>query len=614
MSNIRLSLILTAGIALATSATAQELKENIHVEGSYTPEIIRQERLNSFPKAPDFSPEGIRLPYDTKARILDYQPVLTPMQATEWGATRDSYSYKGYLKAGLGSYLNSDLSAGFRPVNNNKSIFGASVQFNSSSLYHNDAPGEKDLLRRRYNGEINLYASHRFTDLGLLSASASYGFGYFNYFASVSEGVPLSAPWQATNQANFKISWDDLTPSSLNWHTGISVSFLGYRDFYLPNKSPFLEPLRLPGQRETDINLTGSLTIPWESGARIGLNAAFDLLLYSEPGKSASATALSALPHVDDYANLLLNPHYGFQRGLLNVLIGADIDLTFRAGYEGSRYHLFHIAPDIRFDWRKKRAAFFLHIIGGSELQTLGRLRENDYCAMPLLTNTRPVFSPANATLGFSCGPFSGFTASITGAFKISNHTRLGGWYQYLLANNVYPDGELINAYQPGCWLNPDNDLSLKGWSFGLNLEYKYASLLEASLKGTYQHQRNGHGYFNGYDRPRYTLDAALKGRPMAALSLELAWKLRALRSFYYRNFDVPEPGKASAVVATPTTTLSAFNVPNLSELSFKAEFECSKGFSVWAQADNLLCRKNVLLPGVISEKLSVMGGFSLLF
>ena len=80
---------------------------------------------------------------------------------------------------------------------------------------------------------------------------------------------------------------------------------------------------------------------------------------------------------------LTLTPYYSFRRGQMDIRVGADIDLSFNAGPSESRYSLFHIAPDVNFDLRTGPVGLYLHLRGGSELQTLASLWQLDYYQMP---------------------------------------------------------------------------------------------------------------------------------------------------------------------------------------------------------------------------------------
>lgn len=607
--------------ALPFHSLAQELKGEMEVEGSYTPEIIRQEKLATYPNQPIITITESSLSYDRNGQPMSYDPFITPMVATDRWASRSISDNRGYLNAALGSYLNSNLSAGYRFIDNSRSTVGAWMQFNSSSLFHPVNPDAiSNPYRRRYDGKIGVYATHNFENHGRLSASLDYALGHFNYFSSLPEVADCKSPYQTVNDLNLSLKWNPVTSGNgLKWNIAAGLKYIGFNSLFLPYNLQDNAFPRVKGERETDINLSAAFQFPWESGSRIGLDALFDLLLYQGADRKVIAGKFPGayLPEpVDDYARLSLTPYYGFQRGLLNVRLGADIDLSFNAGPEGSRYSLFHIAPDVRLDWRKDAVALFLHILGGTELQTLASLRQLDYYTMPDVITTRPVFSPLDATAGLSFGPFAGFSADISAAYKISDNTRLGGWYPFILSGNRITADDNTSAL-PDIFC-PDNRLTLRGWSFALNLNYKYNNLLEISASGSYQHQRNGHGYFNGYDRPRYTLDATFGIKPVTPLSIALEYNLRALRTFYYysndfHNISLP-PTVTDGIWTLNQHSVAPFDVPNFSNLSLSAEYSLSDSFAIRVRADNILCRRNVISPGMTSEKLSLSGGFSFLF
>lgn len=595
---------------------AQELNENVSVEGVYKPEIIRQERLAAFPLRPEVVPSLPSLSYDEKGRLIDFGNTLTPMAATVWNAQRELIRNRGYVSLESGSYLNSNISAGYRFIDTDETTVGAWLQYNSTSLFSLGSRDNGDRrYRRRYDASAGVYGTHLFEDKGRLSVSARYGFDYFNYYGVAPEVVMDGGPgrhlggqtYQAANEFNIKVGWDAQSSKSLLWRAAAEVNYLGFRDLLLPkNETSRLDYLSIPGQRETDLRLTGGFQMPWENGSRIGLDGAFDFLMYS----GADRESVISTP-AENYANLTLTPYYGFRRGLLNIRLGADVDLTFNAGTEGARYHLFHIAPDFRFDWRKDCVGFYLHVLGGSELQTLSMLRQRDYYMMPVLLNTRPVYSPVDAVLGATLGPVAGFTANFSVAYKISNHVPLGGWYTYWLEESHNPLSGKWDTTAQGGILSADNDMTIKGFSISLNLNYKLAEKFYIDAKGTYQNQNKGTGYFNGYDRPRWTLDCEMGWRPAKRFLIAAEYNLRGVRNVYY---NIPAEQGGNIIIGDMKPTIGVYHLPNYENLGVKLQFDVTDAFSLWVRGDNLTCRTNWLQPGLKTEKFAVMGGLSLTF
>lgn len=105
-------LLLTA----AAVPAAAQYDQDIHVEGKYVPEYIDHDRIGLFPKPVKFMHEKSELTYYMTGVNAAFQPRIVPMQATSWGARRDYSANRGYVDFGIGSWLESTLSAGYRII------------------------------------------------------------------------------------------------------------------------------------------------------------------------------------------------------------------------------------------------------------------------------------------------------------------------------------------------------------------------------------------------------------------------------------------------------------------------------------------------------------------
>lgn len=115
--------------------SAAQLHESISVEGKYVPEIIKVDRINTFPKPLKFSMAASPLEYEKSGVAAAFIPSMLAMPATGWNDTKEFSSNRGYLELGAGSWLNSTLSAGYRFVDNASTLAGIRLQHNSTSLW-----------------------------------------------------------------------------------------------------------------------------------------------------------------------------------------------------------------------------------------------------------------------------------------------------------------------------------------------------------------------------------------------------------------------------------------------------------------------------------------------
>ena len=471
----RLPLLSILALAAIPEGAAQ-LDQTISVEGKYTPEIIRLDRINAFPKQERFSLETAPLAYDATGIPAAFAPKIYSMPATGWRDMRKAASERGYLELGAGSWLNSTLSAGYRFVQNSRSLFGIRLQHNSTSLWKPEvSPALPDTRQWRYDEALGLYGSHIFEESGRLDAAIDYHIGNFNYYAFNPYGANpatwlqsgLKAPTQTLNDISGRIGWESLSASEddIAWRIAAGARYFGYRRLYLPGDytsavSDRVSPESLRPTRETDVNLDGGINFPLSAGSAVGLDMKADLLLYSGCADGVYPAGQTMWQAPDSYFLMTLTPYYRFAIDRLNLRLGADLDIASGAkasGIEGEKYGIIHVAPDVMLDYDAGTARFFLHLTGGSRLHTLASRAELNYYEQPFILDTRPVYSPLDGELGVSFGPFSGFSAGVRFAYRISRGEYLGGWYQPLLNGAPYAGlPETVNGLPASYYFLPE--------------------------------------------------------------------------------------------------------------------------------------------------------------
>lgn len=601
-------LLLGALLAAAGSARAQ-LHESISVEGDYVPDIIRLGRVNMLPEAERFTLDATPLPFEREGVATPFRPTLLTMPATVWQGARVARRNRGYLEAALGSWLDADLSAGYRFIDSDASQAGAWLQYNSTSLFRVRTDEMPDpSMRRLYDGTLGLYGSHTFAGAGTLSAQAAWRGAWYNYYSLPQPKLPS----QTLNRADARISWDsrDNNPDALpqlTYSLAAGLRHTGFRTLPAPDAAAGTAPLR--GQRETMADIDAAIDMPWDGGSHIGADARLDMLFYSN--SKTTPEALCA----DNYANFRITPYYRFSRGLLNVRVGADIEFTSGAGTPSSRFPLFHIAPDVRLDWQKDIFGLSLALLGGNTLSTLAASADRSLYNAPFLATTRPVYRPLDATLGFSFGPFSGFEAGVSAAYRITRRAPCTGWYAAWLSGGAeaIPGLTLPEGFTPLYCLDTDG-LSASGWRLALDASYSYGRLLTVSAAAAWMPRNGENGWLGDDDRARFTLSASATLRPLDALSITLGYDLRAGREFFTRatrSDQLPGVAVGGNLLTSRSVGLS---LPAISLLSLRADYALTRRFSIFASADNLLCRRHIIMPALPSERLTLAAGLSLLF
>ena len=615
-----------AFIACGVIPAEAQLHESINVEGKYVPEIIRIDRINTFPKAAKFSLGATPLNYESGGVAASFTPSLMTMPATGWRDTRYVSDTPGYLEFGVGSWLNSTLSAGYRFIDNSTTLAGIRLQHNSTSLWE---PKLSDatigVKQYRYDESIGAYASHVVKGYGRLDASLDYHVGLFNYYGIFNpNALPdtrLDAPSQTLNDFSLRLDWSSLIrPSSnLAYHAMARVRHFAYRAMPLPVE---WGKGNAKGNRETNVEFAGGVRMPWDKGNSIGLDADLNMLVYGGQENifsyaQAGGMREYSLNRPNNYGLLTLTPYYRFNKDLIEVRLGADIDLAFNAGPEGNRYSFFHVAPDVRFALQTGQLGMYLNVLGGSNLNTLANLYQHDYYMMPALASTRPTYTPIDATLGINLGPFSGFSIGVEGSFRSSKNVPLGGWYQAWMNYGGAPipginEAAELTRYDRMLYSLDADGINLHGVSVGGYISFEPSDKFSFKAQGSIQPQDGEKGYFNGYDRPKVTMNVDATVKPMDQLSLSAGFDYRAKRCIYTRAIsDLPNGG------VTPDKadgTLCSMNLPDMALLNLGASWDFSKSFTVWLQADNLLNRHDEMLPMLPAQGISVAAGLKVLF
>ncbi|MDE6010804.1 MAG: hypothetical protein K2F87_05115 [Muribaculaceae bacterium] len=587
---------------------AAQLHESVSVEGTYLKDILHPERINQLPRL-SLQPLGeTGLEYATDGVAAAFTPLSPIIDATAWGAERRYTDRIGYLDLSAGSWLNSALYFGAGILRQPDQRLDIRLQHNSTSLWK--PLGDRAGARFSYDENLGLSYARSFADTGLLTASAQYHVGYFNYYGidpdiypDHSTTQPYIFPTQTLNDAAVRVGWESANDAApLDWRAMAAARYFGYRT----------------GTRETDICLEGGLAKKFGNLSRLGIDATFHTLVYGEyEGKGGIVN-----PAPDSYSALTLKPFYKWQRQGMSLRIGADLDLTFNAdgNQQWKHFGALHAAPDVRFDLAGRNAGFYIHLLGGTQLHTLAAMAQTDPYCCPHLHSTEPVYTPLDANIGVELTPFRGFSAGINLRYTSSLYVPMDGWYMATLSYGPNPmPGMTVPAgtylsYGQGYWR-----YNLSGFGASLKIAYTPSRVFTIHALGSYTPQRDKTGIFNGLDRPRWVAEAGFDISPVNQFSFGADFTYRGVRRIYtsYRGEDTPSlaPGGAKPETdTTPKMEVASLRLPDICRLSAHAVWNVTPDFSIRVEADNLLNRREILLPMTPTEGITVTGGLQWLF
>lgn len=579
-------------------AAAQEpLHGTLYVEGEYVPTIVRQDKIHLLPHKADFSMPTMRNEADTRLLTTDYPAFYLALPAPVWHGTLKPYPYRGYLTAGLGSYLNSTLSAGYLLANSASTRADLWLQHTGTSLMHPRMNQySRDWKRYRYDERLGFTLRHDMGSGGTLDLAATYRLGLFNYYGATphpdlatpgSPGAtpPDAAPRQTLNDAALNAAWHSASTSGFSFSAHVGAAYFGYNRNYTVADYHWL-PWK--GQKETEANAGGSLTHKLAEGSVLTADVDFTLLAYNKAVSNGRSRTLQTLT---------FTPAYVYTDERFSARLGVRADATWGAGASTGiempdlDYSTLHLAPSVRLAYDASLWSALLDFGGGQQLQTLRQGALLNYYQKPMLDYVMPQFTPLKALLRLQYAGTGKLAAGVDFTWAVVRHLYLGGWYMSQLSDYTVDAADFMPLH-----------CNLRGFSLGADVRWNPLSML--SLKGrlTWQPQKNlsTTGFFNGYDRPRWTIDAEATLTPIRPLTLSLSYHYRGVRNIYSRY------GVTRQCIAT--------RLPDLCLLNFGARYRLNRSVAFFASADNMLARRVNILPCTPSEGVNFMAGADVLF
>ena len=611
-------------IVVAASASAQSsdddnkkgLNQQITLEREFDPvkkEVIKKTVLPKEIKKS--SKQAVAPQFSDWTAPAQLEVEIPTMQPYGYRTLHNFSNQHGYLDMGLGTYLNTVVSAGYRVIDKEDESLGVWLQHNSTWLGKNTSKLiEQPSLRQKQRFNDNLLRASWSKDLnkGTLGIDGRLHFDSFNYYGGFSEYLKnnktafVEARVDGKWESNYKINEDD----SIAYEANATIDYAGYDKSHIEGIS---------GAKEFWVNASIEGEYNLEKIGNVGMLFGADVVNLRRHDMFNNAA------NDKTYGMLTLNPYYKYSNDIFSAKAGATINFSFNDGAA------VRIAPDVDLNFKiTKGVNLFVNATGGKEINHLGAMhdayRYNDPLAF--YNNT---YVPFDGRVGVNVGPFFGLSGKayvgygfITGQIDAVVPAANTGVYKEVLdIENPTPDGPNSPYYDANQYAAVINMMTkCKGAYMGIEANYKYRSLAEAELQFVHSFTSDENyvdgmryrGYPLGDDGPTSIVNFNVKVWPIKPLMVSAGLHCRINRSTFIRNWVSPVINEEGVIVANGYYDYDAVEMKDVIDLHVGARYTFSHIFSVWAKANNLLCKQWDIMPGQGAQRIGLMGGISLNF
>lgn len=615
---LAIAVVATVGASAQNSNQEnKDLNKVITLEREFDPvkkEVVKKTVL---PKEIKKSDKTAVAPQFSDWTVPSSVPIEIPTMLPYGYRTLHNFSnQRGYLDVGLGAYLNTVVSAGYRAIDKEKEQLGVWLQHNSTWLGKNTTKlieRSSDRQKQRFNDNLLGVGWNKQLSQGTLSLDGRLHFDSFNWYGGFSDYLKKNktAFVEARVDGKWESEYKIDNEKSIEYEANATLDYAGYDKSHLEGISGAKEFwLRASIEGEYDFEKIGDV------GLLFGVDVA-NLRRHNIWTNKANDKT---------YGILTLNPYYKYSNDIFTAKAGAIINFSFNEGTA------VRFAPDIDLNFKiYKGVNLFVTATGGKTINHLGAMHDSFRYIDPLAGYNATTYVPFDGRIGLNVGPFVGFTAKayvgygfMTGQLDAVVPAANSGIYKEVLdIENPTPDGpnspyKDYNQYAAVIYMMTKS----KGAYMGIEANYKYRSLAEANLQFVhtftsdedYVDGMRYKGYPLGDDGPTSIVNFKVSVWPIKPLMVTAGLNCRINRSTFTRRWATPIIADDGTFISDGFYNYDSIEMKDVIDLHVGARYSFSHIFSVWAQANNLLCKQWDIMPGMGAQKIGLMGGISLNF
>lgn len=554
----RQHIILAAALAAAPAVSAQTLTKEIVIEREIDPTLPEAARISNFPSLVQPQAPVSRLPFVDVTAATRVPGMLSMLEPANGQPAITLSPYRGYASLGYFPAYNLGISAGYSIIAKPASSLNVWTQFDGYSY-----KDQYDETLKRNSVTVGADFSHLFGRTKRLDLSADFTYNAYN------------KPWEEEDPNHHTLAFDIDAAWSAR-HNALAYYVTGaFSHFGFSGKEIHLTNGRLDAVSQNIIKVAGGTAyfITDKSSVNGHVDVSFVHTghfntLLNDMTVGGTSIWLPALIGGDGKTMglITLAPSYRYTSGAFSTSLGVKAQIATNSG------KTFHIAPDVKINVRPVSTfAATLSFGGGEHINRLSALYNIDPY-MSVAQGYKFSEVPFTADLSLTFGPFYGASVELFGGYAVAND-----WLMPEVLDGAGGPNPSSNRLIYGSMFNT---VDLRAVRYGAKFAWKYNKNIEASVKYTGAPGSYRHSYYLNHDRARHVLEANMSVTPIAPLTVDASFELRAGRSLYtYWGTTVgSKPMK--------------YDLLNANSLNIGATYRFTDRISAFARVENILGRR----------------------
>ena len=541
-----------------TATKDTTLQRILILEKEYNPIIDKASKINILPEIKEPQAPQVKIEFSNFSTPANIQPEPSQVDAAQYFTDLESSKKKGYVRAGISTFVNVDGDAGYQILNNETDEL--SVWFTHRSSYGNvKSLQTNDKKKLELNDNIGAFRySHNF-GASKLFADAKYTFSKFNDFG----GVLLESPLLTNNILDANLGFFSKNTLPLNIFSAMNFTHFRQKD--------------KTGHELKDnmIRVNFDFNKDFDSDKLIGLAGYFRTNSYSVLNYTDPITDI--YKHYIDW-NFNFNPYFKMEGDNWKMRLGAFAHLLLNQKIK------IIFTPDVELSFKPYESGLLY-------LTAKGKVADNSYSNIfyenryisPVI-RVSDSYTQLNGTVGFK--------TTVSGIFDVDFYTG----YEITEREHFYLSTHISHSESNDPALLPYNIIyyDTKVFKLGTKLKYQYQKMFDISLKAINYHWKVNQIGAEAWNKPSFESD----------LTAGFQFQTIPLRTDLTYHLEAGRKSRIHDIV----------NMKNINEVNLMGTYTFNHTLSIFAKIDNLLNQQYDIWYGYPAQGTQFMGGLSVKF